>query len=234
MSKSIAAFMAKCRTQPGDEGSALQVKSDMLTMTASDNKIQLFDVNRTTCAKAKNKKDYNRDVAVELLNVVNARLAEGVIGADPTRASHCRKLLLNMLSPSTPDGPPIQSEEVREILNRLRTAIKYLKNPSQYNSTKGKERLHFLYQLFGELGSDDPMLPLIAKELDMTLSTLRSCADERKGHGFDFTLPPQQRASLAKTWIPVRYICLWTKWCCYRCCTCGELVLILPSFVLEL
>ena len=73
-------------------------------------------------------------------------------------------------------------------MERLRQGIKFLNRPSEYNSTEGRKRKHFLYQLLadGGLGENDPVNQLIAKELGMNPRTFATCAAERKEHGLGF------------------------------------------------
>lgn len=129
------------------------------------------------------------------------------MASDSERLDDIRRLVAAGLQPTerSCEAPAIP-EHVATILARLRQGIQFLNRPSEYNSTEGRKRKHFLYQLLadGELGEEDPMNQLIAKELGINLKTFNACAEERKleGLGF-FPLREEVRASLAQEWIPV-------------------------------
>jgi hypothetical protein len=53
-------------------------------------------------------------------------------------------------------------------------------------------------------GDADPMIQLIAKELDIqNVQNFRAAAKNRREHGFDYILPDCKRRTVAKEWIPV-------------------------------
>lgn len=93
------------------------------------------------------------------------------------------------------------------IMQRLVKGILVLNQPEQYNSTRGRLYKHFLFQLLSDqnLGDDDPVLELIAKELPgINIKTLRKCARERKEHGLGyFPEPAEQRPTVSQTLVPV-------------------------------
>lgn len=127
----------------------------------------------------------------------------------PARLDDIRRLVAEELQPTDRTCEvPAMPDHVASILARLRQAIQFLNHPSEYNSTEGRKRKHFLYQVLadGELGEHDPM-NLIAKELGINLRTLNACAEEHKleGLGF-FPIADEVRSSLAQEWIPVRLI----------------------------
>ena len=89
------------------------------------------------------------------------------------------------------------------VMERLRTAIEYLNEPTQYNSTLGLSRKRFLYQLLAvpELGDEDPAIRLIAKELHINLPTFKRFANERQEHGLGYIPSAHTHGNTTAQWI---------------------------------
>ena len=158
---------------------------------------------------SKSEKDYDRKVATKLTQDINVRLSQGVYGTDPARAAHVCELIRTQLAPALPGGPVPDSKKAQTvIIQRLRDAIVRLSSPTQFNSTQGRERRHFLAQLLADeqLGDGDPALQLIYRELQITNKQFyRQCAKDIKEHGFDYVPPARTRTTVLQHHLKVTY-----------------------------
>jgi hypothetical protein len=149
-------------------------------------------------------KRYHRKVAKELVDHVLDKTSKGVF-EDPVRRADVRTRVVDGIRlADTPEGKSSAADHQTQsaICERLREVIAGIKT-KEANTTEGRKQKHFLFQALADphLGSDDPLLPLIAKELGIPTKTLRTCADERASHPLGYVPPTLAHKGGIEPWV---------------------------------
>jgi hypothetical protein len=158
-------------------------------------------------APSSGQRQHDKQVADDILKFINQRLSTPAYIENKERAASVRVAVAEAMVPE--DSQSKEAHFVnKHIALRLKAAIEFLSDSERYRNAKSLERKRFLGQCLSdpELGNEDPVITLIAKELGLDLRTYRRFAEERREHGLGWCPAPLKKQTITQEWKEVMWL----------------------------